>query len=209
MHQIFQSSRTNDQKPMANPVIYYVRHGQTDWNAELRFQGRRDIPLNSKGQQQADHNGETLAKLLPSGHSLPFISSPMKRTRETMERIRTKLGLPDDGYKTDDRLIEATYGDWEGKTLPEVKLEFPDLHRLRKQIRWDFCPPNGESCAMILGRIAEWYESLEGDAVVVAHGVVGRVLRYHLLDMDKQEAGGFVFPQDKICVIQKGSEEFV
>ena len=194
---------------MANPRIYYLRHGQTDWNAELRFQGRQDIPLNAKGQAQADRNGEKLLEILPADHSLPFISSPMKRTRETMQRVLVKLGREGENVQIDDRLIEATYGDWEGKTLPQVKLEFPELHRRRKEIRWQFCPPNGESCAMMLDRISEWYESLEGDAVVVAHGVVGRVLRFHLLGLEEQEAGGFIFPQDKVCVIQKGSEEFV
>lgn len=192
-----------------HPTIYYIRHGETDWNAELRFQGRQDIPLNDTGRQQADRNGKTLSQILPAGKAFPFVSSPMIRARETMERVQAAAGLARLGYTTDERLIEASYGDWEGRRLPEVKRDFPELHRQRKLQRWTFSPPNGESHEMLEDRVNHWLGSLQEDHVVVAHGVIGRVLRYLLLDIDPQTAGEFRFPQDKICIITRGSEAFV
>jgi broad specificity phosphatase PhoE len=194
---------------MPNPTIYYIRHGQTDWNAEFRFQGQRDIPLNAKGQAQADENGRKLCELIGCGEGLDFISSPLGRTQETMRRIRLALGLPRDEYLVDELLIEISYGDLEGTTLADLKANNNQLHRYRKANAWRFQPNNGESHEMVLGRLTQWYQSLERDCVVSAHGAIGRVLRYHLLDLDDQEAARFTFPQDKICIISKGEEQFV
>ncbi len=194
---------------MPNPTIYYVRHGQTDWNAEFRFQGQRDIPLNTKGQAQADENGRKLRELIGKGEEMDFISSPLGRTQETMRRVRLALGLPPDDYQIDERLIEISYGDLEGTTLADLKANNNQLHRYRKANAWRFQPDNGESHEMVLGRLSHWYDSLERNCVVAAHGAIGRVLRYHLLDLDDQEAARFPFPQDKICIIREGKEEFV
>ena len=198
---------------MANPTIYYIRHGQTDWNAELRFQGQQDIPLNSKGQGQADENGRKLGELIAErsdkGRDLRFIASPLGRTRETMERVRIGMGLEPQDYEMDDRLIEINYGDLEGTTLENLKKNDNERHRFRKANAWHFQPEGGESHELVLERIAQWHASLTGDCVVAAHGAVGRVVRYHLLGLDQQEAARFAFPQDKICVLSRGSEVFV
>jgi broad specificity phosphatase PhoE len=194
---------------MPNPTLYYIRHGQTDWNAEFRFQGRRDIPLNELGQAQADENGRKLRELIGHGEGLEFITSPLGRTRETMERVRAGMKLPHQGYRVDDRLIEISYGDLEGRTLADLKANENKLHRYRKANAWYFQPQNGESHEMVLGRISQWYNSLTGDCVVVGHGAAGRVMRYHLLGLDEQEAARFAFPQDKICVIRKNEEWFL
>jgi broad specificity phosphatase PhoE len=77
---------------MPAPMIYYIRHGETAWNAQGRFQGSQDIPLNDLGRTQAVASGGILADLLardgrdPS--SLPFVASPLGRARLTMELIR-------------------------------------------------------------------------------------------------------------------------
>jgi len=194
---------------MPNPLIYYVRHGQTDWNAEFRFQGQQDIPLNELGRKQAERNGKVLNNLLAENLKIPFVASPLKRTRETMEIILSILGRDKGSFEIEPDIIEACYGDWEGQTLASVKTEYPELHRFRKKNRWTFSPPGGESHQMLEERVSAWHNSLQEDCVVVAHGVVGRVLRYLLLDIDPQKAGEFTFPQDKICVIQKGKETFV
>lgn len=78
--------------------LYFVRHGETDWNAERRLQGRRDVPLNALGRKQAARCGELLGGLLAGSAAGPqqftFASSPLSRARETMEILRTALGIP-------------------------------------------------------------------------------------------------------------------
>jgi broad specificity phosphatase PhoE len=74
---------------MPVPKIYYIRHGETAWNAQGRFQGSQDIPLNDLGRSQAAAAGAILGDLLVGdGHapsSLPFVASPLGRARMTMD----------------------------------------------------------------------------------------------------------------------------
>src|SRR5271170_2051772 len=111
---------------MPMPTIYYIRHGETGWNAEGRFQGSKDIPLNDLGRTQAVAAGEILGRLLASdGHqaaTMPFVSSPLGRARMTMELARGALKLAPADYSIDGRLREIGYGHWEGLTLPEMQL---------------------------------------------------------------------------------------
>src|SRR5262245_42381695 len=106
--------------------IYFVRHGETDWNLAQRYQGRRDIPLNATGRAQATRNGRVLAQAL--GHAagqLDYVASPLVRATETMEIIRREIGLPPRGYRTDDRLREIGYGNWEGELWAELPVRDP------------------------------------------------------------------------------------
>src|ERR671914_1678559 len=103
---------------MRRPVLYYIRHGETDWNAGHRLQGQADTPLNAAGEGQAQRCGEILGKLLKSREQDPvdldYVSSPLSRARVTMELIRTALGLPATGYRIDPRLVEMSFGEWDG-----------------------------------------------------------------------------------------------
>ncbi len=194
---------------MADPTIYYVRHGQTDWNAELRFQGQMDIPLNETGQKQADENGRKMAGILGKAEGLPFISSPLSRARETMERIRTQMGLPVEDYSIEKRLIEVSYGDLEGTSQAELKASDRERYYYRKQNPWTYRPEGGESHEDVLGRMSDWYNSLSEDCVVTAHGAIGRVLRIYLLNLDPYTDVKFAFPQDEICIIKRGVEKWL
>ncbi len=194
---------------MTRPTIIYTRHGQTDWNAELRFQGKQDIPLNDVGRGQAVENGRKLKEILTEPESFDFISSPLWRSRETMEIMRREMSLPPEDYLIDERLIEASYGELEGTTLAEFKAKDRPAHQARKKNRWHFQPPGGESHQMVLERVTEWCNGLERDAMVSAHGVVGRALRRLLVGIEQQEAASFVFPQDKIFIWRDGKEEQV
>ncbi len=194
---------------MSGPLIYYVRHGQTDWNAELRFQGRIDIPLNDTGRAQAKHNGKNLAKVLGTAEGFEFISSPLGRSRETMEIIRTEMGLDPSKYSTDESLIEMSYGNLEGTTQAEMKAQDRELYYFRKKNRWTFRPEGGENQEDVVVRIEAWYETLDpaGKYVVSAHGAVGRVVRCLLGGISVEEAEKFMFPQDKVFKFQNGNEE--
>lgn len=194
---------------MSGPLIYYVRHGQTDWNAEMRFQGRIDIPLNDTGRGQARHNGQTLARLLGKAEGFQFISSPLWRSRETMEIIRAEMGLTPDLFATDESLIEMSYGNLEGVTQAEMKAQDRETYYQRKKNKWTFRPEGGENQEDVVVRIRKWYETLdpEGHYVVTAHGAVGRVARHLLGGVGVEDASQFVFPQDKVFKFHKGTEE--
>jgi broad specificity phosphatase PhoE len=165
---------------MPAPVIYYIRHGETAWNAEGRFQGSQDIPLNDLGRTQAVVAGSILADLIArDGHalsSLPFVASPLSRARLTMELVRETLKLPPDGYALDDRLREIGYGQWEGLTLPEMELHDAATFASRNVDKWGIAAPSGESYASVTLRMREWFDSLSADTVAVAHGGTMRAL---------------------------------
>ena len=65
-----------------SPLVYLVRHGQTVWNAEQRFQGQADTDMTGKGRAQADRNGRVLAELIETPEDFDFVASPLRRTRD-------------------------------------------------------------------------------------------------------------------------------
>ncbi len=158
------------------PVIYFVRHGETDWNAEGRLQGQMDIPLNALGRRQAAEAAAKLREATGGYRELDYISSPFGRTRDTMEILRGTLGLPVKDYRLDARLKELTFGRWEGLTWREVKRSDPAGAAAREEDKWNMVPPGGESYAMLVERLAPLVEGLTRDCCVVAHGGVARGL---------------------------------
>jgi len=169
---------------MPRPVLYYVRHGQTDWNFERRLQGQHDIPLNALGREQAVRCGRILSDLLARDGGKPedfdYCASPLSRARVTMELMRAELGLDPEVYRTDARLMEMSFGRWEGFTVDELrKREAPAL-AARERDKWNFALPGGESYAQLAVRVSGWYESIAHDSVIAAHGGVARALIGHL-----------------------------
>ncbi len=163
--------------------LLFIRHGETDFNREGRLQGQRDIPLNPKGREQASAVGRTLRKLIgPEIDRLEaaraFVSSPLIRTRQTMEFARAAMRLPATDYALSDDLKELTFGDWEGLTWPEVEARDPQGAAARARDKWNFAPPNGESYAGLARRLAPWLASIDRDLFVASHGGVARALMY-------------------------------
>jgi len=188
-------------------TLYFVRHGETDWNAELRYQGQRDIALNANGRAQAQRNGKALAAL--SLTQAAFVASPLGRARETMDILRQQMGLAAGEYSLDDRLKELSYGAWEGqlqKALPEID---PDgwAARLRDPFRWR--PKGGESYADLMQRCTAWLDCLTGDTVAASHGGVSRCLRGHVLGLDPAIIPELESPQDRVLVLTKGAMRWV
>ena len=168
----------------AHATVYYIRHGETEWNVAGRLQGRRDVPLNARGREQAAHCGRVLRDLFArDGHdpaALDYVSSPLIRARETLALAREALGLPAEGYRLEERLSEIAFGDWEGCTIAQLKTRDPQGIAAREHDKYRFVPPNGESYEMMTARMRGWYESLTGDVVVTAHGGTCRGLIAHL-----------------------------
>ena len=162
------------------PTVYYIRHGETEWNALGRLQGVRDIPLNELGRRQSLHAGRVLADMLMrDGHnasSIDFVSSPLGRARQTMELVRGALHLALPAYAIDDRLREIGYGEWEGSTLAEMAAKDPELFAQRQVEKWTVAPPGGETYVSVQARMTDWYRELKADTVAVAHGGTARAL---------------------------------
>jgi probable phosphoglycerate mutase len=193
---------------MPAPVIYYIRHGETAWNAEGRFQGTQDIPLNDLGRTQAVASGEILARLLArDGHdaaTLPYVASPLGRARLTMELARGALNLPAADYSVDDRLREIGYGQWEGLTQPEMQLNDATTFALRQVDKWTIAAPSGESYASVTLRMREWFDSLLVNTVAVAHGGTMRALMVALGIATPLEAADTPIGQGVVYVFRDG-----
>ncbi len=193
---------------MPAPTIYYIRHGETDWNAQGRFQGSKDIPLNGLGRAQASAAGEILARLLArdglEASALPCVASPLGRARMTMELVRGALKLPPADYGLDDRLREIGYGQWEGLTLPEMELNDPARFVSRKADIWGIAAPSGESYASVTLRVRGWYNSLVTSTVAVAHGGTMRALMVALGVARPLEAADTPIGQGVVYVFRDG-----
>ncbi len=168
----------------AKPVLYYVRHGLTDWNREGRLQGRHDVPLNAEGRAQAVRCADILSGLLARDGRTPecvaYVSSPLSRARQTMEIVRTTLGLPITGYDVEPRLAEIAFGEWEGLTYEDVLRRDPNVVARREASKWLFRPPGGETYQEVAERAGAWYAGLTNDTVVSAHGGTARALVAYL-----------------------------
>lgn len=188
-------------------LIYAIRHGETDWNAEGRLQGSRDVPLNVRGRQQARTNGRALADLVGDKvRDFDFVSSPLGRTRETMELLREGMGLPSAGYRTDDRLIEVCFGDWEACTLAEIDAARPGAVAEREADKWFFLPPgeNAESYEQLSVRVGDWLAGVRRPTVCVCHGGVIRALFRLVGKLDPLKAALAPAHQDRIIRISDG-----
>ncbi|WP_419913614.1 histidine phosphatase family protein [Hoeflea sp.] len=187
------------------PPIYVVRHGVTDWNVEGRFQGSRDIPLNADGRRQASGNGHLLKVLIGERvDAFDFVSSPLARTCETMELLRSAMNLSPEEYRIDDRLIEVCFGDWEGQTYDELARTMPEHIEERLRDKWNFQPrgENAESYEILSWRVAAWLNGVEGPTVCTTHGGVIRTLFHIVADMPGSKAAELTVPQDRVLKIE-------
>nr|CAD6422646.1 histidine phosphatase family protein [Rhizobium sp. Q54] len=189
-------------------LIYMVRHGQTDWNAEGRLQGQKDIALNHLGRAQATRNGEVLLDLTGADlFSFDFVASPLSRTRETMERLRAAMGLDPAGYRTDERLLELSFGDWEGHTLEEVNRFAPDRLLARIEQKWNFIPPgdDAESYEILSWRVGAWLRSISSPTICVSHGGVVRSIFRLVAQVSEDHAARMTVPQDMVLQVDLGA----
>ena len=189
-------------------VIYVVRHGQTDYNAEMRFQGRMDIPLNELGKEQARGNGRALKELIgDKADEFDFVSSPLGRTRQTMELIRSEIGLETSDYRLDDRLVEISFGDWEGFSINELETKFPDHYAEREKDKWNFTPPGDltENYDLVSQRIAPYLKSIDKPTICVCHGGVIRTMFHIINGGDERAAAAAPIPQDRLVKIENGN----
>ncbi len=147
--------------------LILLRHGETDWNAEARMQGHRDVPLNDVGRRQAGAAAPSVAALGPE----VIISSDLVRARETAESVAQLTRLE---VSTDARLRETSLGLWEGLTRDEVVARWPGGWERWRTASAHSAPPLGESRWQVATRASAVVGELDaGDverALLVAHG---------------------------------------
>src|SRR5690554_996878 len=146
-------------------TIAFIRHGQTDWNAEGRMQGSSDIPLNDTGRQQARDAVDVLA-----GTDWDVIvSSPLSRARETAQIVADDLGIR--LGRSYDLLIERNYGAGEGLTLAEIDARWTDR-------QYPGLEPLDSVVARGTGALQQIADEYPGkNVVIVCHGTI---IRYTL-----------------------------
>ena len=145
-------------------MLVAVRHGQTDWNVEERFQGQLDIPLNDAGLNQA----RALRSHLAAIRFDAAYSSPLQRALNTAQIIASDLTV-----SIDPRLIEIHHGYWQGKTKRDIAERWP-----REWEQWNsdplcFRPPEAETADGVRTRVQDFLSTMQGSNILcVSHGVV-------------------------------------
>ena len=174
---------------MKHPDLYILRHGETVWNQQGKFQGRKDSPLTKTGQSQALKQRE----LLGSIRDLPdkVFASPQGRAVHTAQLA---IGSTDEVI-LDSRLQEIDFGEWEGATRDEIKsaIDYPFESGI-----WNFKSPKGESFAMIEERVRSFIQDMQEPAIVVTHGTTSIVLRGLCMGLSQAEI--LKLPKDQGCI---------
>jgi broad specificity phosphatase PhoE len=169
--------------PAKGPRLLLVRHGETDWNREGRFQGQIDIPLNSQGIHQARAASDFLSSV---GIQRAY-SSTMARPRQTAELILT--GHPGVPLTTTPGLVEIGHGRWEGCLEEEIAAAWPELLADWKREPHTVTMPDGETLQQVWDRsVATWHTIVSGlspeeTALVVAHDAVNKTILCALLGL--------------------------
>ena len=157
------------------------RHGQTTWNAERRFQGQTDIPLDETGEAQAEYAARRLATLRPDA----IFASDLSRAMQTAAPLSALTSLH---ITPDKNLRERSGGDWEGLSDEEIRERYP-----RERASWD--PPNGEPTAAVADRVSATLTRIAGTlddgqlAVVVSHGAALRYGMSRVLGLEGDLSG--------------------
>ena len=182
--------------------MYFARHGQTQANVEHRFSGNRDTPLTALGLEQAAQVGRILKRELGTAPGYQFISSPLARAVATMKIARQAMGLPADGFATDNRLKEINLGVWDQLTDEEARALSPTLFEQRGNDKWHVRVPEGENYAEVAARITDWVQELKTNTVAISHGATTRILRGLLAGLDWRAMSNLDEPQGVVFKVQ-------
>ena len=155
-----------------------IRHAETLWNRQKRIQGHSDSPLTAEGERQVAGWGRLLKQY--AWHRI--LASDSGRAFQTALKINSHLQVP---LETDSRLREQDWGCWVGKTIPQLKQEYPRFLAEQESAGWGFCPPGGEDRKSVLQRsqmaLKEAAGKWNGQSIlVVTHEGVIKCLIYHL-----------------------------
>jgi broad specificity phosphatase PhoE len=179
-------------------TLLLVRHGETDWNSERRWQGHADQPLNDVGRAQASE----LAELLAEQRIDAVYASDLSRAHETAEIIAARLGLP---VTTDERLREVDVGDWSGRLWSEIEASDPTaVARLDTELKaWNGGESYEEMGARVVGAVLELAARHPGETLlIVTHGGSMRACRAHAAGLEYHESRGAIGSLANCAVVE-------
>jgi probable phosphoglycerate mutase len=175
--------------PVCRRTIILVRHGQTQWNLDGRYQGRSDPPLCRTGMMEC----VTLAKKLSRAGIRSIFTSPLSRARQTAEIVADRLRIGP--IENDPRLAEIHFGDWEGNTQTQVRQHWPELLNLWKTAPDAVRFPGGETLEEARDRLRGFFKDIgalgspdAAPALVVTHA---GLIRLAILAAQLQEVTRF------------------
>lgn len=190
-------------------TLYLLRHGETTWNRAGRLQGQLDAPLTRLGLAQAEAIGRTLVSFV-DGTPFRLVASPLGRTRQTAAVVAEHLGVDYEAIIWDDRLKEITLGDWDGYAgWRALDHDHPQEAERRNADPWNYRYPNGESSQDVQDRIRPFLAECQaagGVHVVIAHGVVNKVMRGLYLGLTREQTFALDRPQDAFHRLTAGTE---
>jgi len=192
-------------------TIYVVRHGETEWNAAGRRQGRSDSPLTLRGRAQAVAVARTLRPLLDGVERVTVECSPLGRTSVTARILCRELRLPEHALVRAPLLAELDHGGWEGLTGDEIDARFPGMREARARDKWRFPLPGGESYADGFARASRWLAARKpGETVVaVTHEMLSRALRGAYAGHAPEQMLALAHPHDRVFRLRDGACEEV
>ena len=158
--------------------LILIRHGETDWNVEGRWQGHIDVPLNENGRRHA----RRLAVELTKAGIQAIYSSDLTRALETARPLAESLGLL---IRTDRRLREINLGEWQGLLLTDIQMRHAELFRSHMADPLSVASPGGETALQVEQRAKHALDEIlqmhpDETVAIVAHGFVIAVLRVRL-----------------------------
>jgi alpha-ribazole phosphatase len=157
--------------------LILVRHGETDWNTQGRYQGQSDVPLNEAGRVQADR----LAASLQGQAIAAIYSSDLRRARETAEALARSSGAP---LHFDPRLREIDQGEWEGMLFDEIQRRYAESFQRRRRDPLRVAPPGGETVGQVRERVLEAVQDIRrrhpgGRVAIISHGLALALVKVH------------------------------
>ena len=188
------------------PPIYFVRHGETDWNVQGLIQGWTDISLNDKGHFQAKAVAAALKNIPEFSPDFAFVVSPLMRARQTMGYIAEALELEPAQIAIEPNVTELGFGVWEGKPFWELKAS--PIYPPHPEDRYSWRPEAGESYEDGHVRINQWLDTLDRPTVVVAHGAIGRCLIAEIAGLPRRDLVELVMRQGYYCRLADGRAEW-
>jgi broad specificity phosphatase PhoE len=188
------------------PPIYFIRHGETEWNRQGLIQGWTDIALNERGHIQARAVAQALIDVPDFSPDFNFVVSPLLRARQTMGYVAEALALEPQQIAIEPAVQELGFGIWEGKPFWELKAS--PVYPAHPEDRYAWRPERGESYEDGHARINAWLDQLDRPTVVVAHGAIGRCLIAEIACLERRELVEQVMHQGFYCKLADGKAEW-